>query len=76
MRAGFLTPVPPAGTPTTTAWPVPPALCGREALSAPMRRAKGQLRVADELGCDWVSVAAQHSSPRLLPPGPLSSAGA
>src|ERR671922_623426 len=74
MQVGFLNPVSYAGTPTTTAWPVPPALCDREAVGETMRRAKEQLRLADELGFDWVSVSEHHYSPRILAPSPMISA--
>src|SRR5215472_16985292 len=63
MQVGFFNPVSYAGTPTTMAWPVPPALCDREAVNETMRRAKEQLRLADELGFDWVSVSEHHYSP-------------
>jgi hypothetical protein len=56
IQVGLLNPVSYAGNPTTIAWPVPPALCNRAAVSEAMRRAKEQLRLADELGFDWVSV--------------------
>src|SRR5919108_4280913 len=74
MRVGFFNPVSYAGTPTTTAWPVPPALCDRGAVSETMRRAKEQLRLADELGFDWVSVSEHHYSPRIMTPNPIVSA--
>jgi alkanesulfonate monooxygenase SsuD/methylene tetrahydromethanopterin reductase-like flavin-dependent oxidoreductase (luciferase family) len=41
-----------------------------------MRRAKEQLRLADELGFDWVSVSEHHYSPRILAPSPMIYAGA
>lgn len=76
MQVGFLNPISYAGNPVTTAWPVPPALCEREAASATMRRATEQLRLADELGFDWVSVSEHHYSPRILAPSPMIYAGA
>ena len=76
MQVGFLNPVSYAGNPTATAWPVPPALCDREAVSETMRRAKEQLRLADELGFDWVSVSEHHYSPRIMTPSPMIYAGA
>jgi alkanesulfonate monooxygenase SsuD/methylene tetrahydromethanopterin reductase-like flavin-dependent oxidoreductase (luciferase family) len=76
MQVGFFNPVSYAGTPTTTAWPVPPALCNREAVNETMRRAKEQLCLADELGFDWVSVSEHHYSPRILAPSPMIFAGA
>lgn len=76
MQVGFFNPVSYAGTPTTAAWPVPPALCDREAVNETMRRAKEQLRLADELGFDWISVSEHHYSPRILAPSPMIYAGA
>lgn len=76
MQVGIFNPVSYAGTPPTTPWPVPPALCEREAVSETMRRAKEQLRLADELGFDWVSVSEHHYSPRILAPSPMIYAGA
>jgi alkanesulfonate monooxygenase SsuD/methylene tetrahydromethanopterin reductase-like flavin-dependent oxidoreductase (luciferase family) len=76
MQVGFLNPVSYAGAPATTAWPVPPALCDREAVSKTMHRAKEQLRLADELGFDWVSVSEHHYSPRIMTPSPMIYAGA
>jgi len=76
MQVGFLNPVSYAGNPMTTAWPVPPALCDREAVSETMRRAKEQLRLADDLGFDWVSVSEHHYSPRIMTPSPMIYAGA
>src|SRR6266849_10187308 len=76
MQVGFLNPVSYAGNPATTVWPVAPALCDREAVSATMRRAKEQLRLADELGFDWVSVSEHHYSPRIMTPSPMIYAGA
>ena len=76
MQVGFFNPVSYAGTPTTAAWPTPPTLCDREAVNETMRRAKEQLRLADELGFDWISVSEHHYSPRILAPSPMIYAGA
>jgi len=76
MQVGFLNPVSYAGKAMTTAWPVPPAMCDRDAVSETMRRGKEQLRLADTLGFDWVSVSEHHYSPRIMTPSPMIYAGA
>ena len=75
MQVGFLNPVSYAGAPATT-WPVPPERCDREAVTETMRRGKEQLRLADTLGFDWVSVSEHHYSPRIMTPSPMIYAGA
>lgn len=60
MQVGFFNPLSYAGSPTLPAWPTPPVLCDREAVQVTMQRAHEQLRLADELGFDWVSVSEHH----------------
>jgi len=76
MQVGFLNPVSYAGNSTATVWPVPPAMCDRDAVAETMRRGKEQLRLADTLGFDWVSVSEHHYSPRIMTPSPMIYAGA
>jgi hypothetical protein len=73
---GFLNPVSYAGNSTVTVWPVPPAMCDRDAVAETMRRGKEQLRLANALGFDWVSVSEHHYSPRIMTPSPMIYAGA
>lgn len=76
MQVGFFNPLSYAGSPTLPAWPTPPVLCDREAVQVTMQRANEQLRLADDLGFDWVSVSEHHYSPRILAPSPMIYAGA
>jgi len=76
MIAGFFNTVAYAGPWTASAWPMPPALCDREAGSRTMSQAIDQAVLADELGFDWISVSEHHYSPRILTPSPMIFAGA
>jgi alkanesulfonate monooxygenase SsuD/methylene tetrahydromethanopterin reductase-like flavin-dependent oxidoreductase (luciferase family) len=55
-------------------WPVPPDAYDREAGAKSYRGMVERMRLVEELGFDWISVAEHHYSPNRLTPNPVVSA--
>ena len=75
MKAALFNPIRYAG-PTPGGWPVAPSVYDLEIGQRSMRGALENLRLADELGFDWVTVAEHHYGGFSLTPNPMVLAGA
>jgi alkanesulfonate monooxygenase SsuD/methylene tetrahydromethanopterin reductase-like flavin-dependent oxidoreductase (luciferase family) len=63
-----------APKPLPAQWPVPPDAYDREAGAGSYRGMVERMRLVEELGFDWISVAEHHYSPNRLTPNPVVSA--
>ncbi len=63
-----------APRPLPAEWPVPPDAYDREAGAKSYRGMVERMRLVEELGFDWISVAEHHYSPNRLTPNPVVSA--
>ena len=52
-------------------WPVPTDSFSTEVAERSMQLSLDQFELADQLGCDWVTVAEHHFAPMWLTPNPM-----
>jgi alkanesulfonate monooxygenase SsuD/methylene tetrahydromethanopterin reductase-like flavin-dependent oxidoreductase (luciferase family) len=75
MKAALFNPIRYAGL-SPGGWPVAPSACDPEIGQRSMLGALENLRLADELGFDWVTMAEHHYGGFSLTPNPMVLAGA